>query len=104
MKTLLLSSTLILTVGCGMFEKLGGGGDAKEETVGAVAELQDAQGSFVGVAFLSPEGGGTRIALRLRGLPAGEYAVHIHEFAAAPGDFESAGGHFNPFRREHGLL
>jgi superoxide dismutase, Cu-Zn family len=102
-KILLLGATVIAATGCGMFDKLGGGGNG-DESVGAVAELEDAQGSFVGVAFISAEGGGARIALRLRGLEPGDYAVHIHEFAAAPGDFESAGGHFNPFGREHGLL
>lgn len=101
-KILLVGVAALAAAGCGMFEKLGGS-DA-DESVGAVAELQDAHGSFVGVAFISKEAGGARLALRLRGLEPGEYAVHIHEFSAAAGDFESAGGHFNPFGREHGLL
>ena len=104
MKYVLISLCAALAAGCGAFEKLTGGGK-DDDSVGAVAELQDADGSFVGVAFFSEdEAGGTRIALRLRGLKPGDYAVHIHEFAAAPGDFESAGSHFNPFGREHGLL
>jgi Cu-Zn family superoxide dismutase len=102
MRYILLSGIIVLSTGCKAFENLTGGD--KTDAVGAIAELQDANGSFVGVAFISEDAGGARIALRLRGLEPGEYAVHVHEFAAAPGDFESAGGHFNPFGREHGLL
>src|SRR5262245_35533703 len=100
MRNLAFGLLAILAAGCA---QLGLGGDSSPKT-GAVTELQDAQGTFVGVAFFTEEPGGVRVALRLRGLKAGEYAVHIHEFAAAPGDFESAGGHFNPDGREHGLL
>jgi len=70
----------------------------------ATAELKNAQGQTVGTAMLSQVGGGVRVVLEARGLPPGAKGVHIHTVGKCdPPDFTSAGAHFNPAARKHGL-
>jgi Cu-Zn family superoxide dismutase len=70
----------------------------------AKATLVNSQGQKVGEATLTETPQGVKIALKVENLPPGVHAFHIHEkgVCATP-DFQSAGAHFNPFGKHHGL-
>jgi Cu-Zn family superoxide dismutase len=44
------------------------------------------------------------LRVSISGLPPGEHAFHIHETGRCEPPFDSAGGHFNPAGKKHGLL
>jgi superoxide dismutase, Cu-Zn family len=70
----------------------------------AKAELKDSQGKAVGTAQLKQVPDGIEISVRVTGIPAGTHAFHIHSVGQCAGpDFESAGQHFNPEGKKHGM-
>jgi alcohol dehydrogenase (cytochrome c) len=89
-------------------EVAGGGAAQGEPAPEASAQLTDSDGNNIGIAtFAVGQDGAVSIEVEITGLTAaaeGAHGIHIHETGRceAP-SFESAGGHFNPGDKQHGL-
>lgn len=69
-----------------------------------IVDLQNAQGERVGTATLEAVPNGVKISLQVTNLPPGRHGVHLHAAGTCtPPDFSSAGSHFNPQKKQHGL-
>jgi len=71
---------------------------------GATAALKDRDGKPVGTATFSQVAGGVELTVKVTDLTPGPHGLHVHAvgLCEAP-EFKSAGGHFNPSGKHHGL-
>jgi superoxide dismutase, Cu-Zn family len=79
---------------------------AAQDAVTARADLVDRAGNPAGhVELIETPAQGVLLRIDARGLQPGSRAIHIHETGRCdPPGFTSAGGHFNPASRAHGVL
>ena len=58
----------------------------------------------VGSIDLTQVSDGVLVKLVAKGLPPGEHAFHVHAVGKCEPPFTSAGGHFNPDNKKHGMM
>jgi superoxide dismutase, Cu-Zn family len=99
MSTYKIRTLLILAAGSWLLAT------ASAATKPVTVQLKDAKGQSVGTAVISEVkgGGGVSIKLNVMNLPAGDHALHIHQNPACEAPFTTAGPHFNPDHKQHGL-
>lgn len=68
-----------------------------------VVKLFNAAGESVGTATLEQVRDGVKVKISASGLTPGKHGFHVHESAIQGMDFGTAGGHFNPTHKHHGL-
>ncbi len=70
----------------------------------AHADMRMRDGRDLGRIRLIETTAGILFKIKLKGMAAGSYGFHIHETGKCDGDFESAGGIFNPLGAKHGFF
>lgn len=79
--------------------------DGENGVMTARGSMKNTSGATVGDATLQETPHGVLLKVDLRGVQPGVHAFHIHETGRCePPAFESAGGHFAPGGRQHGIL
>lgn len=70
----------------------------------AAYDIANAAGETVGRVELLDGAGGLLLKVEVGGLEPGEHGLHVHETGQCEPPFASAGGHYSPAGRSHGLL
>jgi Cu-Zn family superoxide dismutase len=83
---------------------LGGCAAVDVPVAGPPATLINASGQPIGTVTQAQTSGGVTLAILASGLPHGLHGLHVHAVGRCDSPkFESAGSHWNPASRKHGL-
>jgi Cu-Zn family superoxide dismutase len=96
-------SVHILTACARNLEQVGGDVLLRDQV--ADVTMRSTAGEVVGtLRFRDGPNGAARLVGAMTGISAGKHGIHVHQVGRcdAP-SFESAGAHFNPFGKQHGL-
>ncbi|WP_106766221.1 superoxide dismutase family protein [Paenibacillus faecalis] len=66
-------------------------------------KLFNTSGEPTGSATLEQVNDGVKVKISASGLTPGKHGFHVHENPIESNDFKSAGAHFNPMNKQHGL-
>jgi Cu-Zn family superoxide dismutase len=69
----------------------------------AKAPLKDAAGKDVGTVDLVQTPHGVLLKMSVKSIAPGEHAFHVHAVGKCEPPFTTAGGHFNPGSKKHGM-
>jgi Cu-Zn family superoxide dismutase len=83
---------------------IGFAGSALANSETATAMIKLATGGDAGTVTFTAGTAGVLLKFELKGLPPGPHAVHVYETGTCEGNFDSAGGIYNPLGARHGFL
>jgi Cu-Zn family superoxide dismutase len=96
-RTFLLAGLLLLFGNFALAGEKGGAASAE-------AVIKDPSGKTVGTSVLTQTAQGVAMVVEVSQLPPGSHGIHVHAIGKCdPPDFKTAGGHFNPHAKKHGL-
>lgn len=79
-------------------------GHPAAEWTTATYDITNIAGEAIGRIEMLDGAGGLLLKVEVDGLEPGEHGLHLHETGRCEPPFESAGGHYAPAGRAHGLL